>query len=835
LTLKKKRGNMNSVAPTTFGELLKDFRKRRRLTQAQVAAQLGTHRNTVGTWEHGDFLPESKGIVLELARALRLDDQETRHLLEASLTALAPHWSVPLPRNPFFTGREEILEILHGHLRVDQAVAITQSSALHGLGGIGKTQIALEYAYRYALEYSAAFWIAAETEEQIIASLLHIAEMLQLSERDDKDQQRMIAAVQRWLSTYGQWLLIWDNVEDLTLLDRFLPSTRSGSILLTTRRQTLGTFARGLDLLPMEQEEGVLFLLRRAKVLSPEATSEQVCQLARQESAQYVAAAEIVTMLGGLPLALDQAGAYLETTRCGLPAYQELFHAQRAALLTLRGEGARDHPESVSTTLQLAITRATLHHPALFDLLRVCAFLQADAIPEELFRQGGEHLGAELAAVTGSELQWNQLMAFACSSSLLSRQPEQRTLSLHRLVQVILLESMTQTEREQWSRCALRALDAAAPEVLPHTEQASRKQCERLLPHILQGLHQAHTFEDAPTLASLAYKAALYLYDAGRYTEAQSLYQRALHIREQVFGPDHPKVADVLHCLAALFGDQGRYEEAKPLYQRTLSIREQALGPDHPRLASTLNNLAILCQDQRRYEEAEVLYQRALFIWEQALGSDHPQVAYPLNNLAELYRDQGRYEEAEVLYQRALSIWERALGPEHPQVAHPLAGIAILARDQGKYAQAEALFQQARFIREQHKGLHHPETAETLHDLALLRQKQGELTGARALAEHALHTRESALGEKHPKTMATRTLYVQLVQEQADGAEPTLEQIRTLLRARGWSMHLKKRRDKPYVYATRKVGKHTQSRYLAPLSDLAACLAATWTLPNAKE
>ncbi|HEU5226567.1 MAG TPA: helix-turn-helix domain-containing protein [Ktedonobacteraceae bacterium] len=289
----------------SFGALLKTFRKRRRLTQQQLAATIGMHRSTITRWEQGDVLPESKTLVLELARHLRLDDQETRHLLEASLTALAPYWLVSLPRNPFFTGREEILEALHRQLGMDQAVALTQSSALHGLGGVGKTQTALEYVYRYALEYSAVFWIGAETEESIVSSLLHIAEVLQLPERDDEDQQRVVAAVQRWLNMHGQWLLVWDNVEDLALLDRFLPSTRSGAMLITTRRQTLGTFARGLPLLPMEQEEGMLFLLRRAKVLVPEATCEHLRRFAEQMPAEYRAAEELVTVMGGLPLALD--------------------------------------------------------------------------------------------------------------------------------------------------------------------------------------------------------------------------------------------------------------------------------------------------------------------------------------------------------------------------------------------------------------------------------------------------------------------------------------------------------------------------------------------------
>jgi len=693
----------------SFGALLKTIRRRRHLTQQVLAEAIGVHRSTFVRWEQGDYLPESKTMMLELARHLHLDDQETRQLLEASLTTLTPHWSVPSPRNPYFTGREEILEALHAQLGANQAVALTQSSALHGLGGVGKTQIALEYAYRYALEYSAVFWIGAETEEQIISSLLRMAEVLGLPGREDKDQQRVIAAVQRWLSAHGQWLLVWDNVEDLALLDRFLPSTRSGVMLLTTRSQALGTLARGMDLRPLEQEEGMLFLLRRAKVLSPEAESQQMRRLAEQMPQQYAAAAELVVIMGGLPLALDQAGAYLEATQCGLQAYLEHFHAQRAALLTLRGDGARDHPASVSATFRLSMTATAQRHPAVRDMLRVCSLVQPDAIPEELFRQGAEHLGATLQAVCRDPLEWDQLVARACSYSLLFRQPEEQTLSIHRLVQAVLLDAMTEAERQRWQRQVIEALDAVFPEVRATTEYALWKQCERLLPHARLCLRHMGAVEAFSALASLAYKVALYLRDRGQPAEAEPLFERALHI------------------------------------------------------------------------------------------------------------------------------WEQALGPEHPSVALALTGLGRLSRERGSYLEAEALFERALSIQEQHLGPSHPETAQTLQEMALLRQQQDNLGEAISLAQRARSIRSQALGEAHPKTVATRTLCAQLFQEQAVGAEPTQEHLRALLKTRGWSLHLKKRHDKSYVYATRKMGHHTQSRYLAPLSNLAACLAAAGTLPNAKE
>ncbi|MGO8950748.1 MAG: tetratricopeptide repeat protein [Ktedonobacterales bacterium] len=793
----------------SFGTLLRAFRTRRRFTQQQLAEVLGMHRHAVSRWERGDFLPASKTVVLELARHLRLSDLETRQFLEASLVALAPHWLVPLPRNHFFTGREEILHALHTHFDGSRSGAPMRSCALQGLGGVGKTQIALEYAYRHALEYSAIFWIGAETDEQIVSSLLRIAEVLQLPEREDHDQQRAVAAVQRWLNAHHDWLLIWDNVEDLALLNRYLPSARAGANLITTRSHSLGTLARSIDLLPMECAEGMLFLLQRAKIIEPEAGIQHVKQLALSQPEKYAAAKELVEVVDGLPLALDQAGAYIEETACGLSAYLDLFRTQRASLLQQRGEGSCVHPESVSATFTLAITATTSRHPAVRDLLQICALLQPDAIPEDLFHRGAEYFGQILEAVCRDDLEWNRVLAIACSYSLLHRHPEERTLSLHRMVQAVLQDGMDEQTAAAWLKRATAALNVVFPEV----SYGVWEECERLLPHVLTCIGAIRDCAADHLVVELIRKAADYLRARAQYSMAEPLYQRAVALGEQVLGAEDPVLAFSLNNLANLYYDQGKYSQAAPLYQRTLHIGEQALGPDHPLLvyplvnlaafhleyadypraeslfrralhireetlgpehpdlADPLGGLADLYYEQGRYGLAEQLHQRALHIRELALGADHAMLIFPLTNLANVYSKQGKGEQAESLYQRALQLGEQTWGAEHPYTTWPLLGLANLYRQQRQETLAESLYQRVWQIREQQLGPHHPETAQILYDLALFRQEKGDIGEAPYLAERALHIRSQTLGDTHPKTVATRKLYTKLEQARAEESQ----------------------------------------------------------------
>jgi len=240
--------------------------------------------------------------------------------------ALPPLWNVPYPRNPYFTGREDILQQLSDALRTDKTAVITQPQAISGLGGIGKTQSAVEYAYRYHNDYQAVLWIQAETRQLLISDFVVVAGLLNLPEKDVQDQNKAVEAIKRWLKEHREWLLIFDNADDLAMVREFIPLAFGGHILLTTRAEAMGRLAHRIEIEKMEPEEGALFLLRRASIIVESDLLDKASEAERNK------AKEVSQEMDGLPLALDQAGAYIEETACGLADYLDLYQKHGATL-----------------------------------------------------------------------------------------------------------------------------------------------------------------------------------------------------------------------------------------------------------------------------------------------------------------------------------------------------------------------------------------------------------------------------------------------------------------------------------------------------------------------
>jgi tetratricopeptide (TPR) repeat protein len=618
-------------------------------------------------------------------------------------------WNVPYPRNRNFTGREAILKQLETALASGMPAALSQ--AIAGLGGVGKTQTAVEYAYRHRDHYRAVLWVRADTETSLASGYRALAEVLGLPEKDAQDSNEVVAAVRRWLGREPGYLLILDNADDPALVKPFLPPTPTGHVLLTSQAHNIDrlNIRRPIALPVLAPDEALAFLLRRTD-------REESLDSAEQDAARTLA-----RELGYLPLALEQAAAYMVEHEEAFSVYLAAYHTLRLKLLDERGPVAGDYPETVRTTWKRSFDAVAEVAPASIALLRLSAFFAPDAIPYELILEGaselGELLAPALASPPGGAHALNQLLTPLARHSLVRRAPEARTYSVHRLVQAVLLDELAAADREETAERAVRALD----QTFPNVDYATWPQCERLVPHALaaRGWIESEDLR-VPEAARLLNRAGCYLADRARYAEVEPLYRRALALREQALGPDHPHTAQSLNNLALLYYAQGQYAAAEPLYRRALAIYEQALGPDHPHTAQSLNNLALLYDAQGQYAAAEPLYRRALALREQALGPDHPHTARSLNNLALLYHTQGQYAAAEPLYRRALALREQALGPDHPDTARSLNNLALLYHAQGQYAAAEPLLRRVLAIYETIFGPEHPQTGTCRANLAAL-------------------------------------------------------------------------------------------------------------------
>jgi tetratricopeptide (TPR) repeat protein len=774
---------MNNEEKSLPNELLQKEREQYEWSREYVAQQIGAPEvRMIGRWEREGVLPHPE----YRQKLCKLFGKSARELGFVKPGEVA-FWHIPYRRNPFFTGRETILTHLHELLKTGKTAALTQPKAISGLGGIGKTQVAIEYACRYAAEYQTVLWVHGDSREALTSDYASIATLLNLPEKDEQDQKLAVAAVIRWLAnpTLTRWLVILDNVDDLHLINEFLPLKAKGQVLLTTRSQVTGPFAHLVPVEAMEPEEGALFLLRRAKIMLQDAPLDTASY------ADWVQARAITEIVGGLPLALDQAAAYIEEAKCSLVGYLALYKTYGSRLLRERGSLAHDHPQEVVSTFLLSFEKVEQANPAAADLLRLCAFLAPDTIPEEIITGGASELGPFLGPAAADPFQLDSVIKHLLTYSLVRRNPDTKTLAIHRLVQAVLKDGMNEDMQRLWAECTVRAVSRVFPEV----EFANWERCERCLPHAQVCAVLISDYRLAfPEAARLLAKAGHYLrdrgqfaqaeqlarqaleidekvlgtehidititldilgeicYDRSNYAESLGLFSRALHIRRQFLEPEHPDIANNINNLAALYHVLGKYDQAEPLYLEALNIRKKVLGPSHSDIATSINTLAGLYDDQGRYDEAELLYQEARKMYEETQGPDHPNVAISCNNLAGLYHRQGKYHQVEPLLMRALEIWQQAVGPDHPEVGTALNNLGRLYYHQGKYDQVEPLYKQALEIYQQRLGATHPYVAGTLNNLGNLYLDQGKYSEAETLYQQALGIREKTLGPNHPET-----------------------------------------------------------------------------------
>jgi serine/threonine protein kinase len=669
----------------------------------------------------------------------RLRGDKPAHVLRHSSLS-SPHTAANLPEpTSYFTGRDAELEQLRGAFISESDARGPEIQVLSGLGGIGKTQLAMEYARRHRKDYQAAFWVRAESSADLLAGFARIAKSLGLPEGQEADQMRAVAAVRVWLENHRGWLLVLDNADKPQDIKSFLPRDADGHILITSRAQVFHVPIRNLlKVSKFPPQDAVRFLLKRTD----------------REDADHTergAAEELCREMYSLPLALEHAGAYLFIHLARFEDYLATWRTIRLKLLKKKVPIEGDYRHTVATTWKLNFDEVKKSSKAAADLLQVSALLHPDAIPLELLERGASQLGPALAKALSryrdEPVVLDEVLEPLTRYSLIQRDQRSRTYSMHPLVQEVLVSAMRPNQRHCWVRRVVGAISAA----FPSTDFKDWPLCERLLPHAscCARLVEEENFSsgEAGRVVGLT---GHYLAQRGRFSQSEPLQWLALAISEKVLGPNHPDVAKSLNKLANLLNLQGRYAKALPLHERALAISERALGSDHPDVAKSLYDLARHLVERSRYGEALPLLERALAIREKASGPDHPDVADSLNNLASVLGDLGRDAEVLPLYERALAIYEKALGPDHPNVATGLNNLASVLGDLGRHAEALPLHERALTISEKALGPDHPHVAMSLNNLAELFGDLGRHAESLPLYERALAIREKALGPDHP-------------------------------------------------------------------------------------
>jgi tetratricopeptide (TPR) repeat protein/transcriptional regulator with XRE-family HTH domain len=810
-----------------FGALLRHYRGVRGLTQEELAERSGLHVQEVSMLERGVRRAPRSTTVEFLAEALNLKAHEREAFLAAAANsatrtqvgemmppaladltgaesllasmptdaapprgALPAGSRMPLAPNPLFVGRGDgLLEVAKALRGGGSTVALGQVVASTGLGGLGKTQLAVELVHRCGRFFAGGvFWLSFASADEIP---LQIAACAGPGFEARSMEERVQRVMDAWQSAMPR-LLVFDNCEEETLLDTWRPTSGGCRVLVTSRRShwspTLGVIDVPLDLLPRTDS---VELLRRYRP-GPAPDDADLDALAAE--------------VGDLPLALHLAGSYLHAYRAEVSLRDYLSELRSSDVVdhaSLLGAGLQATPnptrhiQSVAQTFALCLSRLDrereVDRVAIALLARMAWMAPGEPVPRDLLGRtlegvdpllradGLRRLGAVGLVEEGDG--WVRLHRLLVHFVRQARLDSGAPSTVHRL----LIECGDAAAHDDLSGLALAAVvphlvdatsrssseDPSLAELCTATGQAfqhlgdlpaARPWLERAL-----NIRESAEGSDHPRTAASLNNLARLLSDQGELAAARLLFERALTIRERVLGPHHPDTVEGLDDLGMLLWTQGEVAAAVATHQRALARRVQLHGTNHPMTALSLTNLAIALSLQGDLSAAKPLFERALTIRECMLGADHPLTALSLNNMGYLLRRQVEHVAAMPLLQRALAIQARVRGHEHPEVAYTLNNLALVFQAQGDWAAARAHFERALGIRERRLGTDHPLTALIVNNLAILLQAQGDPAAARPLFERALAIRERALGPDHPDTVATRRALAELAGQEGDG------------------------------------------------------------------
>ena len=518
-----------------------------------------------------------------------------------------------------------------------------------GLGGVGKTQLAVEYAHRHHADYDLVWWLRAEQPATLAGDFAALAAPLGLPEKDAPEQAAAVAAVRAALLRRTRWLLVFDNAETPAALAPYLPHATGGHVLITSRDPNWGRVAQTL----------------KVETWSPETAAEFLGKRFPREDAAAAQAPRAGTRppparVGPSRRLRRDARRHARRLPGALPHAPSGDAAPRPA----RG---RIPPPWLATAWDLSFQQLETESPAGLALLRLCAFLAPEGIPRAMIAADAEHLPAPLDAAAADALAFDDAVAAVRRYSLLEC-GEAETFSLHRLVQAVVRERLSEADRRSWAEAAVRVARKAF--LFDDNDPRTWDACARLLPHATAATDWADKVDAASeATAALLNQIGRYARHRAEYASARTALESALRIGEMVYGPEHPELTTYINHLGGVLRAQRDLPGARAAFERALRSGEQAHGLKHPDVAAYLNNLGGVLRAAGNLPEARAAYERALRIDEEVYGPEHPEVATDVNNLGLVLQALGDLPGARTAYERALRIGEKVYGPEHPKVA----------------------------------------------------------------------------------------------------------------------------------------------------------------------
>ncbi|OPB40964.1 kinesin light chain [Trichoderma guizhouense] len=710
-----------------------------------------------------------------------------------------PSQLIPFPRDPDFVNRGDILDRIFARC-LEPAGRV----ALVGLGGVGKSQLAIEFAHRFSEEHKNIwiFWIHAATQARVQEGFRLIADAVKLPERKQAKADVSLL-VKNWLSIEhnGRWVIILDSADDSEVLystnengyDKrslaaYIPKSRNGSILLTTRNRGLASKLTGgykhiIDIDTMSEMDALILLERKmGSLFSP---------------LDAGLAEDLVKALECIPLAISQAAAYIQARgpRSSIEKYLAEFRkSERESMRLLKYEAndlGRDEETSntVLRTWAMSFEYIHSHQPSAADLLSLMSFFDRQGIPEWVLRdcttrsnsvEGAENSESETGHESDSDTSssFEEDISILRNYCLIAVNEKDDQFEMHRLVQLSIKGWLKASKLQE--TFMQRYIILMATKFPLGQEFEAWAICQDLFAHVQVALDYQPNEDTVKQWATLLYRGGVYAQVQGRYTIAEQMANKSKQAREKTFGKDDGSTLQSISLLADIIADQGRWDEAEELRVQVMEVDKVKLGADHPDTLKNMDKLAVIYWRQGRWGKAEKLEIQVLEARKAKLGADHRNTLTSMNNLASIYADQGRLEEAEKLLVQVVEACKVNLGADHLNTLINMGNLASTYLSQGRWNEAEELCVQVFEACKAKFGADYIETLISMNNLILIYWRQGRQDEAEELGMQAFEVCKATLGVDHPDTLSSMRNLALVYQGQGRWDEAEKLQVQVL-------------------------------------------------------